>query len=405
MAIKTTYRQLIICTIFFSLTACNNTPTSDNSDLTSEQMTEVVYEYGIPVDSFNTTEGNVKAGETLSAILGKLGCKGQVIHQLNYFSSDTFDVKRIRQGDSYTAYYSKDSIPELTYVVYHQSVVDHIVFHVCDTLCAHRFKKTVRTEQRIAHAVISTSLWDAIISNNLHRQLALDLSDIYAWSIDFFSLQKNDSFVVLYDELFVDTLSIGIGKIHAATFTHRGKTFSAFYFKNDQVNGFWDENGNSLRKAFLKAPLKFSRISSGFSYARKHPVYKTIRPHTGVDYAAPAGTPVMSIGDGVVVEKGYKGGGGNTVKVRHNSVYTTAYLHLSRYAKNLQVGSHVSQGEVIGYVGSTGTSTGAHLDFRVWKNGSPINPLTMESPSVEPIPQNAMTEFIALRDSLQKRIQ
>lgn len=405
MAIKTTYRQLIICTIFFSLTACKNTPTSDNSDLTSEQMTEVVYEYGIPVDSFNTTEGNVKAGETLSAILGKLGCKGQVIHQLNYFSSDTFDVKRIKQGDSYTAYYSKDSIPELTYVVYHQSVVDHIVFHVCDTLCAHRFKKTVRTEQRIAHAVISTSLWNAIISNNLHRQLALDLSDIYAWSIDFFGLQKNDSFVVLYDELFVDTLSIGIGKIHAATFTHRGKTFSAFYFKNDQVNGFWDENGNSLRKAFLKAPLKFSRISSGFSYARKHPVYKTVRPHTGVDYAAPAGTPVMSIGDGVVVEKGYKGGGGNTVKVRHNSVYTTAYLHLSRYAKNLQVGSHVSQGEVIGYVGSTGTSTGAHLDFRVWKNGSPINPLTMESPSVEPIPQNAMTEFIALRDSLQKRIQ
>lgn len=405
MAIKTTYKQLIICTIFFSLTACNNTPTSDNSDLTSEQMTEVVYEYGIPVDSFNTTEGNVKAGETLSAILGKLGCKGQVIHQLNYFSSDTFDVKRIKQGDSYTAYYSKDSIPELTYVVYHQSVVDHIVFHVCDTLCAHRFKKTVRTEQRIAHAVISTSLWDAIISNNLHRQLALDLSDIYAWSIDFFGLQKNDSFVVLYDELFVDTLSIGIGKIHAATFTHRGKTFSAFYFKNDQVNGFWDENGNSLRKAFLKAPLKFSRISSGFSYARKHPVYKTVRPHTGVDYAAPAGTPVMSIGDGVVVEKGYKGGGGNTIKVRHNSVYTTAYLHLSRYAKNLQVGSHVSQGEVIGYVGSTGTSTGAHLDFRVWKNGSPINPLTMESPSVEPIPQNAMTEFIALRDSLQKRIQ
>lgn len=405
MTTKITHNSLIICVISILLTACNHSKTSDNSDLTSEQTTEVVYEYGIPVDSFNTTEGNVKAGETLSAILGKLGCKGQVIHQLNYFSSDTFDVKRIKQGDSYTAYYSKDSIPELTYVVYHQSIVDHIVFHVCDTLCAHRFKKTVRTEQRIAHAVISTSLWDAIVSNNLHRQLALELSDIYAWSIDFFGLQKNDSFVVLYDELFVDTLSIGIGKIHAATFTHRGKTFSSFYFKNDQVNGFWDENGNSLRKAFLKAPLKFSRISSGFSYARKHPVYKTIRPHTGVDYAAPAGTPVMTIGDGVVIEKGYKGGGGNTVKIRHNSVYTTAYLHLSRYAKNLQVGSHVSQGEVIGYVGSTGTSTGAHLDFRVWKNGSPINPLTMESPSVEPIPENAMTEFIALHDSLQKRIQ
>ena len=202
----------------------------------------------------------------------------------------------------------------------------------------------------------------------------------------------------------MDSLSIGIGKIHAAKFTHKGKPFLAFYFKNDSVNGFWDEEGNSLRKAFLKAPLKFSRISSGFTYARKHPIYKTVRPHTGVDYAAPTGTPVMSIGDGVVVQKGYKGGGGHTVKIRHNSVYSTAYLHLSRYAKNLSVGSHVSQGEVIGYVGSTGASTGPHLDFRVWKNGSPINPLTMESPSVEPVPQSAMSEFVALRDSLSAKI-
>lgn len=405
MITKITYNSLIICIISILLTACNNSNTSDNSDFTPEQTTEVAYEYGILVDSFNTTEGNVKAGETLSAILGKLGCKGQVIHQLNCFSSETFDVKRIKQGDSYTAYYSKDSIPELTYVVYHQSIVDHIVFHVCDTLCAHHFQKTIRTEQRISHAVISTSLWDAIISNHLHRQLALELSDIYAWSIDFFGLQKNDSFTVFYDELYVDSLSIGIGKIHAAKFTHKGKPFFAFYFKNDSVNGFWDENGNSLRKAFLKAPLKFSRISSGFSYARKHPIYKTVRPHTGVDYAAPAGTPVMTIGDGVVIEKDYKGGGGNTVKIRHNSVYTTAYLHLSRYAKNLQVGAHVSQGEVIGYVGSTGASTGPHLDFRVWKNGSPINPLTMESPSVEPIPQDAINEFVILRDSLQRVIE
>ena len=256
----------------------------------------------------------------------------------------------------------------------------------------------------LSSATITTSLWDAIITNNLHRQLALELSDIYAWSIDFFGLQKNDSFTVFYDELYVDSLSIGIGKIHAAKFTHKGKPFLAFYFKNDSVNGFWDEEGNSLRKAFLKAPLKFSRISSGFTYTRKHPIYKTVRPHTGVDYAAPTGTPVMSIGDGVVVQKGYKGGGGHTVKIRHNSVYSTAYLHLSRYAKNLNVGSHVSQGEVIGYVGSTGASTGPHLDFRVWKNGSPINPLTMESPSVEPVPQNAMSEFVVLRDSLSRII-
>ena len=391
--------------VLFFVSACGNTKNTEQ-ETEKEKLTdiEVVYEYGIPVDSFNSVEGVVGKGETLSAIFGKLGCKGEIIHQLNDFSSEIFDVRRIKLGDKYTAYYTKDSVPQLSYLVYHQSVVDHTVFHVCDSLCANSYKKPVRHEQKVSRATITTSLWDAIVTNDLHRQLALELSDIYAWSIDFFGLQKNDSFTVFYDELYVDSLSIGIGKIHAAKFTHKGKSFLAFYFKNDSVNGFWDEEGNSLRKAFLKAPLKFSRISSGFTYARKHPIYKTVRPHTGVDYAAPTGTPVMSIGDGVVVQKGYKGGGGHTVKIRHNSVYTTAYLHLSRYAKNLNVGSHVSQGEVIGYVGSTGASTGPHLDFRVWKNGSPINPLTMESPSVEPVPQNAMSEFVVLRDSLSRKI-
>lgn len=398
------YRNLIIISVLaLFASACQNSK-NKQEEQSQESIVEVVYEYGIPVDSFDMVEGSVGKGETLSAIFGRLGCNGQVIHQLNDFSTEFFDVKRIKQGDKYTAYYTKDSIPELTYIVYHQSVVDHTVFHVCDSLCANSYKKPVRHEQKVSSATITTSLWDAIITNNLHRQLALELSDIYAWSIDFFGLQKNDSFTVFYDELYVDSLSIGIGKIHAAKFTHKGKPFLAFYFKNDSVNGFWDEEGNSLRKAFLKAPLKFSRISSGFTYARKHPIYKTVRPHTGVDYAAPTGTPVMSIGDGVVVQKGYKGGGGHTVKIRHNSVYSTAYLHLSRYAKNLSVGSHVSQGEVIGYVGSTGASTGPHLDFRVWKNGSPINPLTMESPSVEPVPQSAMSEFVALRDSLSAKI-
>ncbi len=400
---KKQHLALIFCGIIVAATSCQKRTNTTNETAT-EEPNPVVYEYGIPVDSFTTVDGSVGAGQTLSGIFGRLGCKGHVIHQLNDFSTETFDAKRVRQGDTYTAYFSKDSLEELTYVVYHQSLVNHIVFHVCDSLCVHTFKKPIRSERKFSTATINTSLWDAIVARQLNHQLALDLSDIYAWSIDFFGLQKSDSFAVLYDELYVDSTSIGIGKIHAATFTHKGKTFEAFYFKNDSVNGYWDAEGNSLRKAFLKAPLKFSRISSGFTYARRHPIYKTVRPHTGVDYAAPTGTPVMSIGDGVVVQKGYKGGGGHTVKIRHNSVYTTAYLHLSRYAKNLSVGSHVAQGEVIGYVGSTGASTGPHLDFRVWKNNSPINPLTMESPSVEPIPANALNDYIQLRDSLQKII-
>jgi murein DD-endopeptidase MepM/ murein hydrolase activator NlpD len=180
--------------------------------------------------------------------------------------------------------------------------------------------------------------------------------------------------------------------------------------QKDGGNIWWDDNGASMRKAFLKAPLKFSRISSGFSYARKHPVTKKVRPHTGVDYAAPTGTPVMTIGDGVVTSVKYEGAGGKTIRIRHNSVYSTAYLHLSKYAKGIKAGARVRQGEVIGYVGSTGRSTGPHLDFRVWKNGSPINPLKMESPPAEPLKsankkafEQAASNYKAQIDAIQAR--
>ena len=204
---------------------------------------------------------------------------------------------------------------------------------------------------------------------------------------------------MVYDEASCEGEIIDIDTVFYAEFRHEGKMFPAIRLdQGDGGNVYWNEKGESMKKAFLKAPLKFSRISSGFSYHRKHPVTGKVRAHTGVDYAAPTGTPVMSIGDGTVISKGWGGGGGNTVKIRHNSVYTTAYLHLSRYAAGLKVGDRVRQGDIIGYVGSTGMSTGPHLDFRVWKGGTPINPLTMESPSAEPIkPEN-----IPMLDSLRR---
>jgi murein DD-endopeptidase MepM/ murein hydrolase activator NlpD len=177
---------------------------------------------------------------------------------------------------------------------------------------------------------------------------------MYAWTIDFFGLQKGDSFTVVYNEQFVDSTSIGIERIKYAEFTHIGEKIYAIPFEQDSVVDFFDAHGESLRKAFLKAPLRFSRISSRFSHARKHPVLRIVRPHHGIDYAAPTGTPVRTIGDGVVVKKGYYGGGGNMVKIKHNSTYTSAYLHLSKYNKNAQVGKRIKQGDIIGYVGSTG---------------------------------------------------
>lgn len=239
-----------------------------------------------------------------------------------------------------------------------------------------------------------------MVGNNLPVELALELSDIYAWTIDFFGLQQGDSIRVYYEEQYVDSTRIGIGQIYAADFYHARRWQGAYWFDASDygetaqpLRGYFDAAGNSLRKAFLKAPLNYKRISSHFTYARKHPVYKVVRPHTGVDYAAPMGTPVVSIGDGVVIEKGYKGSGGNTVKIRHNATYTTAYLHLSKYASDIAVGKAVQQGQVIGYVGSTGASTGPHLDFRVWKGGTPIDPLKMESPPVEPIPEAYKARF------------
>ena len=315
-----------------------------------------------------------------------------------------FNVPNLREGKTYHAFYGTDSLSELLHFVYVDSPVEYVLFTLPDSLRAERGRKTIVRESRTAQATITSSLWNAVVGSGLDMQLALKLSDIYAWNIDFFGLQPQDSFTVYYEELFVDSTSIGIGNIHAAIFTHAGKPFHAYYYEFDDKQGYWDHEGNSLKKAFLKAPLQFSRISSHFSYARKHPVHKTVRAHTGVDYAAPAGTPVMSIGDGVVLERGYKGGGGNTVKIRHNGTYSSAYLHLSKFAPGVSVGSHVKQGQVIGYVGSTGTSTGAHLEFRVWQNGQPINPLKMESPPIEPIPTEERAAFDSIMSFLQQHL-
>lgn len=356
-----------------------------------------ILEYGIPIDSFDIEDGIIKQGQVLSQVFSSLGATSSNIAQLSLLKKEDFDFRTIRAGHSYKAFRSLDSTQQLCYFVYEITPIKYAIFHLKDSLIIEYGEKPQTVERKLSEAVINTSLWNAVADSGITRTLSLDLSDIYAWSIDFFGLQKGDNFTAIYDERFVnDTVTMGIDHIYAARFSHAGKDFYAFYFEQDSIGSYWDEQGNSLKKAFLKAPLKFSRISSHFTHARKHPILKTVRPHTGVDYAAPSGTPVMTIGDGVVVEKGYKGGGGHTVKIKHNSVYTSAYLHLQSYGKSIAVGSRVSQGQVIGYVGSTGLSTGPHLDFRVWKSGSPINPLTMESPPVEPIKEENRAAYDSL---------
>ena len=365
---------------------------------------DTVYPLGFCTDSFDRVEGVLRNGEIFTGLMQRLGLDARQAQELAMEADSVFDMRRLRAGNRWQAYYDTDTLSagDLRYVVYEQDKVHLTVFQCREPYGAWKVEKPVESIRRTADVTIRTSLWNDMVAADVSPQLIVQLSEIYAWTVDFFSLQKGDRFRVLYDEDFCDGEVIGIHAVDYAVFSRDTLDIPAVRFQQeDGKDQYWKESGESLKKAFLKAPLKFTRISSGFSYHRKHPVYGYTRAHTGVDYAAPTGTPVMSIGDGTVISKGWGGGGGNTVKIRHNSVYTTAYLHLSRYAAGLKVGDHVRQGEVIGYVGMTGTATGPHLDFRVWKNGTPVNPLTMESPEADPI----ATEFLPALDSVSRQFR
>ncbi|MDR2911400.1 MAG: peptidoglycan DD-metalloendopeptidase family protein [Bacteroidales bacterium] len=362
--------------------------------------------YGIPVDSFILNEGTVANNQYLSQILNNYGVSLGKIDSIAKKSLHVFDVRKIKTGQKYTVFQTTDSLKKAQYFVYENSPVEFFVFELFDSLRIYRGEKEVQTVSCIASGTIKSSLWNAMKDNNLDPMLAIDLSNIYAWTIDFFAIQKGDRFRVAFDEIYVDSVRIGIGEIHAAEFEHYSQPHYAFRFMQNDSIGFFDDKGENLQKQFLKAPLNFSRISSGFSSGRMHPVLRIRRPHYGVDYAAPKGTPVVSIGEGTVIAKAYEAaGGGYYLKIKHNSVYTTTYMHLSGYASGIAVGTRVRQGQEIGYVGSTGLSTGPHLDFRVTQNNSYIDPLKMESPPAEPVKQEYMPLFYAYRDSMMNKLE
>jgi murein DD-endopeptidase MepM/ murein hydrolase activator NlpD len=348
--------------------------------------------YKINLDSLEINYGTVKEGQNLSAILDG-HVSPQMIDRIARETRGVFDVRKIRTGGKFARITAKDSLHRTLYFVYEVNAIDFVVYDFRDSLRAYTDKKKVTTVVKSASGTIKSSLWNAFAENKLDMSLGMALADVYAWTVDFYGLQKGDGFKVVYEEMYVDNQVIGIDRILASEFYFNGKTFYAYHFEQGGKGEYFDDQGNSLRRSFLKAPLKFSRISSRFSKSRMHPILRISRPHYGVDYSAPRGTPVLSLGDGRVTEVGWKGGYGRFVAVRHNSVYTSTYAHLSGYAKGLKAGKQVSQGEVIGYVGSSGLSTGAHLDFRVYKNGKPTDPLRLESPSAEPVKPANMEGF------------
>jgi murein DD-endopeptidase MepM/ murein hydrolase activator NlpD len=370
----------------------------------NENVKVTVKEYGLPVDSFYIMTGKIGRDLTLSTLLARYGVSPDTIYKLVQASNGVFDLRRIRMGNPYKVFCSRDTLHRLQHFVYEHTPVEYIMFSLADSIRVEKQEKEVVLRPREVSGVITSSLWNTMLDNGVDPMLAFELSEIYAWSIDFFGLQAGDGFKVFYDEQYVDTNYIGLGRIDGAVFYHAGQEFYAVPFVQDSIESFYDQDGNSLRKAFLKAPLRYSRISSRYSHSRLHPVLKIRRPHLGVDYAAPIGTPVLAVGDGKVIKTGYTKGNGNWIKIQHNSVYATAYLHLSQYGKGVHTGAYVKQGDVIGYVGSTGLSTGPHLDFRFYKNGSPVDPLKVEAPPVKPVYEENRALYDSLLNLAMKRL-
>lgn len=393
-------KVLIICSLVLMLFSCKNSIREIPADVSKlldstivSQPDSSVFMYGIPSDSFELVTGHIKRNGFLSSILLEHGVKMEEIDMAIKNSATVFDVRKIRSGKNYTLFLKKDSSARASYLVYEHDPTTCYVFSFNDSLNITPYRKEIKKVIKYASATIETSLWDAMLAGGMQPSLVSELSDIFAWSIDFFGLQKGDSFKVIFEEMSIDEKPLGVGKIYGAQFTGSGSLIYAIPFIQDSKESFFDGEGNSLRKAFLKAPLQYSRVSSRFSGSRLHPILRIRRPHYGVDYAAPLGTPVVAIGDGRVTKAGVESGSGRVVRIVHNSIYSTAYLHLSRFGAGITSGAYVKQGDIIGYVGSSGLSTGPHLDFRFYKGGSPVDPLKVEAPPVEPVSEVNKEKF------------
>ncbi|AEL25098.1 M23 family metallopeptidase [Cyclobacterium marinum] len=347
--------------------------------------------YGINVDDVDIVEGVVKRNQTLSTILAPFDVPYQIIDEIAKKSKDIFDVKKIAFNKKYTVLSPRDSTKS-KFFVYEPNRTEFVVFNLSQPEI-YKENKPMEINNREIGGTISSSLYVNMTELGLGPDLVDQFADLYGWVVDFQRLQKGDKFKVIYKEQVVEDQIVGIEDIEAAYFEHMGQGYHAIPFEQNGIISYFDEKGNSLKKAFLRDPLKFSRISSRYSLSRFHPVQKRYKAHLGTDYAAPRGTEIRAVGDGTVLEATYRGGNGNFVKIKHNGTYTTQYLHMSKIGKGIKKGTRVKQGQVIGYVGSTGLATGPHLCFRFWKHGKQVDWLKEEIPPAEPIAEENKLAF------------
>ncbi|MEM0940917.1 MAG: peptidoglycan DD-metalloendopeptidase family protein [Bacteroidota bacterium] len=384
---------LIIVEIYQKSIFTSKKTDNEKIDIHAEDVKLPTLYYNIPVDSFQILEGTVEWNQNLSEILENYNVSYQKLHVLSTRSKSIFDVRKLKAGAKYAVIHSNDSATTAKYFIFEPSLKEYVVYHLGDSIYAELYEKPIEIKERTIASNINSSLYNAILEQESSPMLVNKLVDVFAWQVDFFRIANGDRFKIIFEEELLDGKVVGIRKIKGAYFEHWNQPYYAIPFHTGEKLDYFDEKGNSLRKTFLRAPLNFTRISSRYSLRRFHPVQKRYKAHLGTDYAAPRGTPIRAVGDGVVLEARYHGGNGNYVKIRHNSNYATQYLHMSKIAKGIRPGVKVLQGETIGYVGSTGLANGPHLCFRFWKNGKQVDALKVDLPSSEGISPDQMEEF------------
>lgn len=375
----------------------------------AEQVQPEPNKYGFYDYNLSVQHDTVQAGAAFGKMLMDYGMSGSDAATLISRSKNIFDVRKFRSGSTMDAYFSTDSTgsQHLEYLVYTQNRLGSTVFHCTDSLYAWEYRKPVTHERRIADVRIKSSLWNDLIDAGASPELTTNLVDIYQWSINFFGIQSGERFQIIYSQSVCEDEVVAIDTVHFCLYTgNDGKQVGAMrYDIGPNYGKYWGKGGDGMKKMFLKAPLRYNRISSRFTYHRKHPVTGKVRPHTAVDYAAPKGTPVYALGNGRVSACGWdNSGGGNRIRIKHAQGYETCYMHLWKFAPGIRTGSIVSQGQLIGYVGSTGRSTGPHLDFRIWQNGKPLDPLKVSSPNTDPLPKKYLDDYNKKYDAYLKEL-
>ena len=396
---------LFLVIVFFFTAGCDSQPGETLSFKTKFAAPELkrmsAEQYGIDLKKKNVLQASFEKNQFLTDILQQHNVEMEVIENIARKSEDVFDVRRMKAGNSFTII--KDEEEKVDYFIYEKNQAEYVVFDLRDSVDIYEGRKKVITQQRSVSGVIQSSLFETIQENGIDINLARLLEEVYAWSVDFFDLKKGDYFKVIYDEEFVDGESIGIAGVLAAQFHHQGKDYYAINFAHDTTNNFYDQEGRSLITAFLKSPLRYSKISSRYSLNPNRITSRQSEDNEDIDYMAPTGTPVYAVGDGTITRARYRKQFGNYIKIKHG-IYESQYMHLAEISEEIAVGSEVRQGQLIGYVGKTGLAKKPSVRFRFWKNGKIVNPLRVSVPPAEMISDEHIDGFQKVKEERIKEL-